>query len=287
MRLLTFEHQGEQRIGARASNGVVDLNKADPSIPAQMKDFLAGGEASLKAARSAVETAEHFLSESEIHICAPISNPDKVICIGLNYADHAAESGMPIPEEPVVFSKYASAIIGPGDTIIAPSVSQKVDYEVELVVIIGTSGRNIAKEDAMAHVAGYTVGHDVSARDYQLEKPAGQWMMGKTFDTFAPIGPDLVTPDEVSDPHDLGIRCILNGQTVQDSRTTQLIFNIDELIAYLSHVFTLTPGDLIFTGTPPGVGMARDPQIWLKGGDTVVCELDEIGRLENPVETDG
>ena len=287
MRLLTFEHQGQRRIGARTSNGIVDLSQADPSIPAQMKDFLAGGEASLKAARSASETTEHVLSESEIHVCAPISNPEKVICIGLNYADHAAESGMPIPEEPVVFSKYASAIIGSGDTIVAPSVSQQVDYEVELVVVIGTSGRNIAREDAMAHVAGYTVGHDVSARDYQLEKPAGQWMLGKTFDTFAAIGPDLVTPDEISDPHDLGIRCILNGQTVQESRTTQLIFNVDELIAYLSHVFTLAAGDLIFTGTPPGVGMARDPQLWLKDGDRVVCEIDEIGRLENPVETDG
>ena len=177
MRLLTFEHQGQQRIGARTSNGIVDLNQADPNIPAQMRDFLAGGEASLQAARSAAETSEHVLSDSEIHVCAPISNPEKVICIGLNYADHATESGMPIPEEPVVFSKYPSAIIGPGDTIVAPSVSQQVDYEVELVVVIGTSGRNIAKRDAMAYVAGYTVGHDVSARDYQLEKPAGQWMI--------------------------------------------------------------------------------------------------------------
>jgi len=133
---------------------------------------------------------------------------------------------------------------------------------------------------------GYTVGHDVSARDYQLQKPAGQWMMGKTFDTFAPIGPDLVTSDEIADPGNLNIRCILNGETVQDSNTSQLIFNIQKLISYLSHVFTLTPGDLIFTGTPPGVGMGRTPQLWLKDGDVVVCEIDGIGRLENPVVSD-
>ena len=150
------------------------------------------------------------------------------------------------------------------------------------MVVIGKGGRDITEADALNHVAGYTVGHDVSARDYQLEKPGGQWMLGKTFDTFAPIGPDIVTSDEVDDPHALGIRCILNGETVQDSTTAQLIFKVPQLIAYLSHVFTFTSGDLIFTGTPPGVGMARDPQLWLKPGDTVVCEIDGLGRLENP-----
>ena len=150
------------------------------------------------------------------------------------------------------------------------------------MVVIGKGGRDITEADALNHVAGYTVGHDVSARDYQLEKPGGQWMLGKTFDTFAPIGPDIVTSDEVDDPHALGIRCILNGETVQDSTTAQLIFKVPQLIAYRSPVFTFTSGDLIFTGTPPGVGMARDPQLWLKPGDTVVCEIDGLGRLENP-----
>jgi 2-keto-4-pentenoate hydratase/2-oxohepta-3-ene-1,7-dioic acid hydratase in catechol pathway len=237
----------------------------------------------LTSATAAVAKGEHGIPSSDVTIHAPIHDPEKIICIGLNYADHAAESGMPIPDEPIVFSKYASSIIDPGDNIVAPNVSSQVDYEVELVVAIGKGGRNIPEEQATDHVAGYMVGHDVSARDYQLEKPGGQWMMGKTFDTFAPIGPDLVTTDDVPDPHCLGIRCILNGETVQDSNTSQLIFKVPTLIAYLSHVFTLSPGDLIFTGTPPGVGMGRDPQLWLKHGDQVVCEVDGLGRLENPV----
>tara|TARA_Y100000588_G_scaffold394390_1_gene514599 strand:+ start:888 stop:1637 length:750 start_codon:yes stop_codon:yes gene_type:complete len=247
-----------------------------------MRSFLEGGEDSLASARSAVEAAPQTVEAGSAKIQAPIQNPEKIICIGLNYADHAEESGMPIPEEPIIFSKYPSTIIGPGEQIRVPASSEKTDYEVELVVVIGKGGRDITEADALNHVAGYTVGHDVSARDYQLEKPGGQWMLGKTFDTFAPIGPDIVTSDEVDDPHALGIRCILNGETVQDSTTAQLIFKVPQLIAYLSHVFTFTSGDLIFTGTPPGVGMARDPQLWLKPGDTVVCEIDGLGRLENP-----
>ena len=286
MRLVTFEHQGSRRLGVRTGDAIVDLSKADASLPTNMRDFLAAGDSALNSAKAAADKGEHTISVSEVKICAPINNPEKIICIGLNYADHAAESGMPIPPEPVVFSKYASSIIDPGDEIVAPSVSNEVDYEVELVVVIGKSGRHISEADALSHVAGYTVGHDVSARDYQLQKPAGQWMMGKTFDTFAPIGPDLVTSDEVADPGNLNIRCILNGETVQDSNTSQLIFSIEKLISYLSHVLTLTPGDLIFTGTPPGVGMGRTPQLWLKDGDVVVCEVDGIGRLENPVVSD-
>lgn len=286
MRLVTFEHEGTRRVGVRKDDVIIDLSKADASLPTNMRDFLTAGDSALNAAKSAAEAGDHAIPVSNVKICAPIHNPEKIICIGLNYADHAAESGMPIPEEPVVFSKYASSIIDPGDNIVAPSVSTQVDYEVELVVVIGKGGRNISEANALSHVAGYMVGHDVSARDYQLQKPAGQWMMGKTFDTFAPIGPDLVTADEVPNPGNLGIRCILNGETVQDSNTNQLIFNIEQLIAYLSHVFTLKPGDLIFTGTPPGVGMGRDPQVWLKAGDVVVCEVDGLGQLENPVVSD-
>lgn len=281
MRLVTFREGGSDRIGLRVGDQIVDLSAADSSIPSDMRSFLEAGDSALKAAEAA--SGGPTIDAASAQILAPILNPEKLVCIGLNYADHAAESGMDIPTEPIVFSKYASSIIGPGDTIKLPPSSNEPDYEVELVVVIGKSGFNISESDAMNHVAGYTVGHDVSARDYQLQKPAGQWMMGKTFDTFAPIGPDLVTADEVADPHNLGIRCILNGETVQDSNTKQLIFKIPELIAYLSHVFTLNPGDLIFTGTPPGVGMARDPQLWLKAGDSVVCEVDGLGRLENTV----
>ncbi len=286
MRLVTFSHRGLRRLGARSGDSIIDFSAADPSIPTTMREFLEAGDNAISRARAVIDRGDHAISETDVSIHAPIDNPEKIICIGLNYADHAAESGMPIPDEPIVFSKYASSIIGPDENIVAPSASSQVDYEVELVVVIGKRGRNISEEDALNHVAGYMVGHDVSARDYQLEKPGAQWMMGKTFDTFAPIGPDLVTTDDVPDPHNLGIRCILNGETVQDSNTSQLIFGVPKLIAYLTHVFTLAPGDLIFTGTPPGVGMGREPQLWLKHGDQVICEIDGLGRLENPVVSD-
>ncbi|MDA0744901.1 MAG: fumarylacetoacetate hydrolase family protein [bacterium] len=283
MQLLRFEHNGETRLGARKGNSVVDLNRADASIPSDIVGFIEAGSGALQAAQRAVESGAATVSADLIRVLAPVSNPQKVICIGLNYADHAAESNMPIPPEPVVFSKFASCIIGPGDAIEAPRSSSKLDYEVELVVVIGKSGKNIPEAKALDHVFGYTVGHDVSARDFQLEKPAGQWLLGKTFDTFAPLGPHIVTTDEIPNPHDLGIRCIVNGETVQNSKTDQLIFKIEHLIYYLSQVFTLSPGDLLFTGTPPGVGMGRTPQLWLKPGDTVACEVDSIGRIENPV----
>jgi 2-keto-4-pentenoate hydratase/2-oxohepta-3-ene-1,7-dioic acid hydratase in catechol pathway len=283
MRLVTFREGGRDRVGARVGDNIVDLSAGDSTIPSDMRTFLEAGDATQFKAKSVVAEGGTIFSAGDVQILAPIANPEKLICIGLNYADHAAESGMDIPSEPIVFSKYASTIIGPGDTIKLPPSSNEPDYEVELVVVVGKSGFNISEADAMSHVVGYTVGHDVSARDYQLQKPGGQWMMGKTFDTFAPIGPDLVTADEISDPHNLPIRCILNGETVQDSNTKQLIFKVPELIAYLSHVFTLNPGDLIFTGTPPGVGMARTPQLWLKAGDHVACEIDGVGRLENAV----
>ena len=286
MRLVTFTHQGQRRLGARSGDSIIDFSAADPSIPTTMREFLEAGDNAISRVRAVIDKGDRAISETDVSIHAPIDNPEKIICIGLNYADHAAESGMPIPDEPIVFSKYASSIIGPDENIVAPGASSQVDYEVELVVVIGKRGRNISEEDALNHVAGYMVGHDVSARDYQLEKPGAQWMMGKTFDTFAPIGPDLVTTDDVPDPHNLGIRCILNGETVQDSNTSQLIFGVPKLIAYLTHVFTLAPGDLIFTGTPPGVGMGREPQLWLKHGDHVICEIDGLGRLENPVISD-
>ncbi|MBI2195165.1 MAG: fumarylacetoacetate hydrolase family protein [Planctomycetes bacterium] len=283
MRFVTFENLEKRRVGLLLENEVVDLSAGDGSIPDTMRNFLEGGETTLTAARRVLESGKHRLPANQVRLKAPVYSPEKIICIGLNYADHARESGVEPPPEPVLFSKYASAIIGPGDTILLPEESQEPDYEVELVVVIGKAGRRITPSEAMKYVAGYTVGHDVSARDWQLRKPGKQWMAGKTFDTFAPIGPAIVTPDEISDPHNLGIRCILNGQTVQQSNTNQLIFKIDALIAYISKVVTLKPGDLIFTGTPPGVGFARKPPVFLKHGDTVACEVDEVGRLTNPV----
>jgi 2-keto-4-pentenoate hydratase/2-oxohepta-3-ene-1,7-dioic acid hydratase in catechol pathway len=217
-----------------------------------------------------------------VRLLPPVPDAPKVLCIGLNYRDHALETGAAIPREPVVFNKFPTALIAHGDAIVLPPVSQKVDFEAELVLVIGRGGRNIARANALDHLAGCMVGHDVSARDWQ-RKDGDQWLLGKTFDTFAPTGPHLVTLDEVGDPHDLRIQLRINGQTMQDSRTNQLIFRADELIEYVSKVVTLQPGDLIFTGTPPGVGAARKPPVWLKPGDTVEVEIEKLGVLSNPV----
>jgi 2-keto-4-pentenoate hydratase/2-oxohepta-3-ene-1,7-dioic acid hydratase in catechol pathway len=224
-----------------------------------------------------------FFEEREIRRLAPVTRPGKIICLGLNYRDHAIESGAQIPTEPVVFAKFSNAVIGPNEPIRLPPDSEEVDFEAELVFVIGRSGRNIPEADAMRYVAGYTCGHDVSARDYQIRRGGGQWIIGKTFDTFAPMGPVLVTPEELPDPHRLRIQCRLNGQTMQDSNTGQMIFNIPQTIAYLSRVMTLEPGDVVFTGTPPGVGMARKPKVFLKDGDEVEIEVEGIGVLRNTV----
>jgi 2-keto-4-pentenoate hydratase/2-oxohepta-3-ene-1,7-dioic acid hydratase in catechol pathway len=212
-----------------------------------------------------------------------VPDPPKILCIGLNYRDHAAESGAPLPKEPVVFSKFATALIGPGDAIVLPAVSREVDYEAELVLVVGKRGRHLTAANALEHLAGYTIGHDVSARDWQLKKDGKQWLAGKTFDTFAPTGPVLVTADEVPDPHSLGIRLRLNGQTMQESNTRQMIFTAADLLVYLSRIVTLQPGDLIFTGTPSGVGFVRKPPVFLRAGDVVEVEIEGLGVLRNPV----
>lgn len=215
------------------------------------------------------------------HLLPPVPTPEKIICIGLNYRDHAIETGAEIPSEPVVFSKFNSALIGHGETILLPAASSQVDYEAELVVVIGRRARHVSQEDAMSHVFGYTCGHDVSARDWQKGRPGGQWLLGKTFDTFAPIGPCVVTAQEIKDPSNLRVKMHLNKAVVQDSTTAQLIFDIPTLIAHLSKIVTLKPGDLIFTGTPPGVGAARNPPTFLQPGDRCTVEIEGIGQLTN------
>jgi 2-keto-4-pentenoate hydratase/2-oxohepta-3-ene-1,7-dioic acid hydratase in catechol pathway len=281
MRWVTVATEAGPRACGDIGGEYVDLSAADPQMPATVRSLLNLGLDGQKKAWKSLARGPVRHDPSGVRLLAPVPDPQKIICIGLNYRDHAAESGVPAPEEPVLFSKYPSALIGHGEMIILPSVSQQVDYEAELVVAIGRRGRHIPRKRALEYVGGYAVGHDVSARDWQLNKPGKQWMAGKTFDTFAPVGPVLVTPDEVSDPHKLGIRLRLNGQTMQESSTSQLIFGVDELIAYVSQVFTLEPGDLIFTGTPPGVGMARKPPVWLKPGDSVEVEIDQLGTLRN------
>jgi len=280
MRLVTYLSAEGPRIAGVGRLGLVDLNRADQTLPTSMVELLALGERGMAQAAMAIANGKPFAA-ADVELLAPVPHPEKIICIGLNYADHAAESGVEPPSEPVVFNKFATAVAAHNDAVELPRASQQVDYEAELVVIIGTGGKNIARKDAYTHVAGYACGHDVSARDWQLHKPGKQWLLGKTFDGFAPFGPELVTADEVGDAGELGIKLRLNGATMQDSNTRQLIFPIDELIAYVSGVCTLVPGDVIFTGTPPGVGMARKPPVFLKPGDVTEVEIERIGTLRN------
>jgi 2-keto-4-pentenoate hydratase/2-oxohepta-3-ene-1,7-dioic acid hydratase in catechol pathway len=282
LRLVSFLRGAEARIGIEQSEGIVDLHELDEKLPTNLREFLALGEAGIaQAQRAQAEKTAAPLKNATL--LPPITDPQKIICIGLNYRDHAEEGGSKVPPEPVLFSKYPSALIAPEQPIVLPPVSKEVDYEAELVVVIGKRGRNIPKQEARQHIAGYTCGHDVSARDWQLKKVGGQWMVGKTFDTFAPLGPALVTADEVPDPHALGIRLRLNGEVMQQSNTSLMIFKVDDLIAYISQVVTLEPGDLIYTGTPSGVGFARKPPVFLKAGDVTEVEIDGLGTLRNPV----
>ena len=265
-------------------NGIrfVDLCAVDSTLPGSLHEILKQPEG-LQQAEAAMKAG----LEKQAFICgelqAPIAAPEKVLCIGLNYREHARETNSEIPGEPVCFGKYANTIGGPGSPIVLPAVSQEVDYEAELVVIIGKPAKNVSEENALDYVAGYTVGNDVSARDWQKGRPGGQWMLGKTPDTFAPIGPYLVTSDEVGNPHQLAISLALNGETMQESSTSDLIFGIERIIAHLTQLMTLQPGDLIFTGTPPGVGVARTPQVFLKPGDQVEVTIEKLGTLSNPV----
>ena len=284
MQLATISTADGNRVVAVRDGKYIDLAQPDPKLPATLKGILAdeGGVARARAAAEKGQAAGRFVTG---RLLAPIQSPGKVICIGLNYKDHAAESGQPPPPEPVVFSKFPQSVTGPDEPIRLPAVCHKVDYEAELVAVIGRRGRRIPRSEALAHVAGYMNGNDVSARDWQLEKPGKQWLLGKTPDTFAPTGPWLVTADEVPDSRDLAIALRLNGQTMQNSTTRELIFGVDELIAYVSQVVTLEPGDIIFTGTPPGVGMARKPPVFLKTGDVCEVEIAGLGVLRNPVVT--
>jgi 2-keto-4-pentenoate hydratase/2-oxohepta-3-ene-1,7-dioic acid hydratase in catechol pathway len=283
MRLATIQTPEGPRAAIQAGAYFVDIRATDASLPGSMRQIISGGPALRAAIEAAVRLPNAVRYEAgQVKFLAPIPDPDKIICLGLNYRDHAAEGGVPIPREPVLFNKFANALIGHEQAIVLPKVSKQVDYEAELVVAIGKHAKNIRADQAAEYVAGYTVGHDVSARDWQF-KDGKQWMVGKTFDTFAPTGPVLVTSDEVPDPHRLNIQLRLNGQTMQESNTSQMIFNVGTILAYISQVFPLEPGDLIFTGTPHGVGFVRRPPVFLKSGDIVEVEIESLGILRNPV----
>jgi 2-keto-4-pentenoate hydratase/2-oxohepta-3-ene-1,7-dioic acid hydratase in catechol pathway len=282
MKLLSYRDQSGPRVAGLREGAFVDLNRADPQVPNSMRALLEQGPEGLRRAAKALAAGQP-LKADPIEFLAPVPDPQKVICVGLNYADHAKEGGAAIPDEPVIFCKFPTAVAAHLQSIVLPGASKCVDYEAELVVVIGRGGRHIPRERALEHVGGYTCGHDVSARDWQMHKPGGQWLLGKTFDTFAPFGPFLTTADEIADPNALAIALRLNGQTMQKSSTQQFIFKVEELIAYISGVCTLVPGDVIFTGTPPGVGFARKPPVYLKPGDVCEVEIEKLGVLRNGV----
>jgi 5-carboxymethyl-2-hydroxymuconate isomerase len=283
VRLVTRRVPSGESLAVLSGDRWIDAAGLVPGGPATMAALIAAGPAAIETLRTATETVDfatggRLLSEAEL--LAPLPRPGKIVAVGRNYREHAAEEGVEPPPAPLVFAKWPSAVVGPGAVVgWDPAMTSQVDYEAELAVVIGRRARNVSVAEALDHVAGYTCLNDVSARDVQFGD--GQWTRGKSFDTFCPMGPALVTPDEVGDPQDLGIRCSVNDEWVQDARTSAMYFGVAEIISYCSRSFSLEPGDVISTGTPGGVGVFRDPPRFLADGDRVAVEIERIGRLEN------
>lgn len=267
MRLITFRAPG-----GKVEAGVVSGDQVR-GCGADMLAVIASGRRPVAAGP--------VLALKDVALLAPVPRPPKLLCVGLNYRDHAAEVGLELPKVPTIFSKFSNVVIGPEEPIVLPAVSKQPDYEAELAFVIGTGGRHIPAGDAMGHVFGYTIVNDVSARDYQMA--TSQWLMGKTFDTFAPMGPWIVTADEIGNPHALDISLEIGGEVLQKSNTRELIFKIPELIEFISKVVTLEAGDVVITGTPAGVGFMRKPPRYLRAGDEVAITVEGIGTLRNPV----
>lgn len=284
MRLVTFGGDFSTGIGVVAGEDVVDLGKADASLPRDMAGLIARWDG-LKAriADIAANTKERATLKG-LRLRQPILRPGKILAIGRNYAEHAKETGSEVPDKQIWFCKHATAANGPFDPVDLPRVSEQLDYEAELVVVIGRRGRHIAREDALRHVFGYCCGNDLTVRDWQRMTP--QWMLGKSFDTHAPFGPWITTADEAGDPQTLDISCLVNGEVRQSSNTAKMIFPIGEQIALLSQAMTLEPGDVIFTGTPEGVAAGMKPPLWLKPGDRVRVEIAGLGAIENAVRAE-
>lgn len=277
MRMVNFRKENRVEFGVERDGFVRSLASAGYGTDAE---FFAGGAKALEAARAVAARADaEQVRLEDVRLMAPVLRPGKILCVGLNYRDHAIESNMAIPEVPTIFLKLPNAVTGPDSEIILPRNSTQPDYEAELAAVIGRGGKNIKREDWKQHVLGYTILNDVSARDVQLA--TSQWTLGKSFDTFAPMGPAIVTTDEIEDPHTLDIELAINGEVLQHSNTRHLIFKLPDLIAHLSSVISLEPGDVISTGTPAGVGLGRMPKRWLKPGEEIVVKIDRIGELRN------
>jgi len=308
MKLITFSREGVSRVGAVEGNNVIDLNLAYQSllesegqlryrqiaeayVPSDMNGLLQGGKESLAKAEEAIQFAlknkedkgrKLVLSTDEVKVEAPVPNPGKMICVGHNYREHILEMKREIPQHPVVFAKFANTVIGPEDDIPFFPISEQLDYEAEFAFVIGKRARNVSQEDALDYVAGYTIVNDVTYRD--IQRRTLQWLQGKTVEGSAPMGPWLITTDEIENPSGLEVVLTVNGEERQHTNTANLVFSVQYLVEFLSNLMTLEPGDVILTGTPGGVGFAMNPQTFLKDGDVVKIEIDQIGSLENTVK---
>jgi len=276
MKLLNFYFEGKKHLGALKEGRIIEL-----TVFNKTEDLLVKGEEGLEEAYKALEKEEISFEEKDVELLPPLTEPQKIICIGLNYYSHCEEQKTKVPEHPIIFSKFINTLTASGRPIIKPFITEKLDYEAELAVVIGRKGKRITRRDALSYIAGYMNFNDVSARDIQFGDR--QWVRGKTLDTFAPIGPYLVTADEIKDPQKLSIKCWVNDELRQDSTTEEMIFDIPYLIEFVSQAITLKPGDIIATGTPKGVGAFRNPPVFLKAGDTVKIEIENLGVLENTV----
>ena len=280
MKLVTFKYKNINRVGAVVDDTVVD-GLGQKNIPQTMLAFLAAGQSALEALQQLIDSQQARIPVKEVKLLAPVPRPGKFLGIGLNYADHIAETALEKPEYPTFFTKHSSCVIADGDAIHLPKVSEKLDYEVELAFVIGKRCRHVPVEKAQEVIAGYTIVNDVTVRDWQFRTPT--WMIGKSFDTHGPMGPWIVTADEIADPHNLSLKTWVDGELRQSSNTQYMIFNIYQMIAYLSQAMTLEPGDVIATGTPAGVGVKMKPRGYMKAGQEVKLEIEKIGILTNPV----
>ena len=278
MKLASFKRDGWPGFGAVVDGGVIDLTGKIGGA-STLKELLEAQ--AIDKAREYCMRARPDFALAQCSLLPVIPNPNKIICIGVNYAEHAAEAGVAQTRVPVLFAKFRNSLIGPSSPILLPRVSREIDYEGELAVVIGRRCKEVAVRDALDYVAGYSVFNDVSARDLQMQ--TSQWVAGKALDTFAPMGPGIVPASEIPDPQTLQLRTRVNGTTLQDANTAQMIFPVAELIAFISSIMTLEPGDIIATGTPSGVGFKRTPPVYLKAGDTVEVEIERVGRIRNPV----
>ena len=282
MKLLSLKEAN--RLLIKTDDGIVDTTNAPEGIPKTLDEVLRDGDAALAALESFAMGADELLDEAGLELAPCVPDPGKIICVGLNYRRHALEAGMDVPKTPILFSKYSNSLAAHCDTVTLPKVTKQVDYEAELVVVIGKRAKNVSEADALDHVFGYCNGNDLSARDLQML--TGQWLLGKSLDSFMPLGPYLVTADEVGNPNTLKIRAWLNGELRQDSNTCDMVFSVEEIVSYVSRYLTLEPGDIISTGTPEGVIFGDDPPVWLKDGDEVAVEVERLGYLTNVMQTE-